>query len=93
MLRKIWERAVNGYQSVCQQLDSDRIGALDHKIKEAREGFETRVWVGPMGHGTAIQKIELSPERAQEIIRQAEEDRAAIIRAMDARREKYGLKP
>jgi hypothetical protein len=93
MLRDAWNKVVTGYQSFRQIMDEDVLDNLANRKKEAQQGFETRILIGPYGYYTAIEKVELTPDEAKKVIEDCDKERARILEGMKARAEKYGLKP
>lgn len=95
MLRNIWSRVVHNYQEVRQAGDLDQVRYFEYRRREAEQGFETRV-VTPVASYHAsfamTYKVNLSPERAREVIAECDEGLAAVKMRMEQRREKYGLK-
>jgi hypothetical protein len=94
MLKAAWEKAVHGYQSVRQSFDENEIAVIDRHIKDARQGYQIYVGPAPMWGGPFMNgRIELKPGEAAIVIAEHERERAKLVEAMAARREKYGLKP
>lgn len=94
MLKAIWDRVVHNYQEIRQSNDLDHIKSLERRRKEAEQGFETRYTIPVVSyHATPVvqYKVDLSPERAKEIIKECDDALAETKKRMELRREKYGL--
>lgn len=93
MLKDVWKKAVCKYQEYCQEGDQATIEQIDKRIKEAEKGYVTTVYVGPaMYCYAAVSQEKLTPEEAADYIAERQRERADLVRAMEQRREKYGLK-
>ncbi|MBU0859958.1 MAG: hypothetical protein KJ667_08465 [Alphaproteobacteria bacterium] len=93
MLRDVWNKAVTGYQSFRQTMDHDVLDNLAKCKKEAQQGFETQILIGPYGYYSVMEKVPLTPDEAKKVIEDCDKERARILESMKARAEKYGLKP
>lgn len=94
MLKAAWNKVVYGYQTARQAIDANEVAIIDKRIKEAEQGYMTYygpapIWAPPYMNG----RIELKPEEVPVVIAENRQERARIVEAMQARREKFGLKP
>lgn len=94
MLKSAWNKVVQGYQTARQAIDANEIAIIDSRIKEAEQGYQTYVGPSPIWSPVYMTgRIDLKPEEIPQIIAEKREERARIEQAMQARREKFGLKP
>lgn len=94
MLKAAWNKVVYGYQTARQAIDANEVSLIDKRIKEAEQGYQT--YIGPAPIWTPVymnSRIELKPEEVPVIIAECRQERARVVETMQARREKYGLKP
>lgn len=92
MLSKVWnDYVVRPYQALAQEIDR---GAVDYQkavIKDAEKGIRRGV-IG--SHYMAVDYEEkLSPERAAQVIEEAQERLAAVQARLQMRAERFGFKP
>jgi hypothetical protein len=93
MLKKAWDNAVYGYQTLRQSMDAQSLHAIDERLKDAREGRQV-YYVTPtrfMGVGS-VHIITLTPEQQKNMIEQGEKTRAELVAEMEQRRARYGLR-
>jgi hypothetical protein len=93
MLQSIWDKAVHTYQAIRQGGDQARIDELDRQVRDAKKGYRLYVSISPIGYGTAAGTVELTPEEAAKLIEDCQKQRAELVKSMEQRREKYGLRP
>lgn len=93
MLKTAWNKAVHCYQTARQAIDANEIAVIDKRIKEAEQGYQTYIGPAPIWGPTYMTgRIELKPEEVPVVIAEQQQERARVVEAMQARREKYGLK-
>jgi hypothetical protein len=92
MLKNIWDKAVKFYHGQCQASDATMIANIDHRINNARQGFMEHMIIGARTGYCTLRRTPLSPQEAEKFIEREQRDRDALVRRMEQRREKHGLK-
>lgn len=94
MLKKIWDGAVGVYQAYKQDNDRAALEAVERRYEAAKEGFDLRTNFCAVGYGSYVyeEKVPVTPAQAGKIIAECAQTSADITLAMQARREKFGLK-
>jgi hypothetical protein len=94
MLKTAWSKVVHSYQTARQAIDENELAVIDKRIKEAEKGYQTYMGPAPIWGPTYMTgRIELKPEEVPAVIAENQQERARVVEAMKARREKYGIKP
>lgn len=93
MLKAIWDKAVHKYQAIRQEGDVCQLAMIDEKIAEAKQGYLSYIAISPMGVGSVMGRVKLSPEEAADFIAEKTREREDLVRAMEERRVRYNLQP